>query len=298
MALARPGRRDQHRRRSGRGEHHHHRVTLLAGQPGTNCGRPCLPGADQLRHGPLGEGEDLLLGVQVGQGAVAFGVRRPVDAAPVRRADAQASHIRDVRRGDLDDLGPGPAADGQPGHLVDHRLAVGARRQHRERPVHLEPELSHRPHRMLLLHFRDRDPGGGALGRIIEHRRCGPGGERRHRAVHGRQRAQFAVHGLGLPGGEPLRRGRLRRAGLPGQGAAGLGLGAAGALTGLLVQQPQRPPGRRLAVHRLVLAGETVQFAGDGAGAGAEQVHHVLRDPADLGAVPVSPRHHDVPERR
>ena len=142
---------------------------------------------------------------------------------------------------------------------VDHRLAVGARRQHRERPVHLEPELSHRPDRVVLLHFGDRDPRGGALGRIIQHRRCtrgALGGERRDLLVHRGQRAQFAVHGLGFPGGEPLRRGGLGRAGLPGEGAAGLGLGAAGVLPGLLVQQPQRAPGRRLAVHGLVLAGE------------------------------------------
>jgi hypothetical protein len=62
------------------------------------------------------------------------------------------------------------------------------------------------------------------------------------------------VYGLGLPGGEPLRRGRLGRAGLPRQGAAGLGLGAAGVLPGLLVQQPQRAPGRRFAVLVLVFS--------------------------------------------
>ena len=53
---------------------------------------------------------------------------------------------------------------------------------------------------------------------------------------------------------------------------------------------------RRLAVHRLVLLGEPVQLAGDGDGAGAEQVLHVLADAADLGAVAVGPGHHDVAE--
>ena len=49
-------------------------------------------------------------------------------------------------------------------------------------------------------------------------------------------------------------------------------------------------------MHGLVLAGEPVQLAGDGDRAGAEQVHHVLADPADLGAVAVRPGHHRVAE--
>ena len=39
------------------------------------------------------------------------------------------------------------------------------------------------------------------------------------------------------------------------------------------------------------------EFPGDGDGAGAEQVHDVLADPADLGAVAVGPGHHRVPQR-
>ena len=300
VALARASRGHQHRRGGGRGEHRDHRVTLLGAEIRTRGRGLCLLLADELRHRPFGGGEDLLFGVQVGQGAVAFGVRRPVDAAAVGGADAEAGHVGDVRRGDLDDLGPGAAGDGQLGYLGDHRLAVGARGQHGERPVHLEPELCHRPHRVMGLHLGDRDPRGRALGRIIQHRRCGSGvrgGEGRDLAVHRRQRGQFAVHGLGFPGSKPLRRSRLRRTGLPGQRAAGIGLGAAGVLPGLLVQQPQRAPGRRRAVHRLVLPGKTVEFAGDGDGAGAEQVHDVLGDPADLGAVAVGPGHHDIAER-
>ena len=50
-------------------------------------------------------------------------------------------------------------------------------------------------------------------------------------------------------------------------------------------------------MHGPVLAGEPVQLAGDGDGARAEQVHHVLADPADLGAVAIRPRHHDISQR-
>ena len=168
-----------------------------------------------------------------------------------------------------------------------------------ERPVHLEPELSHRPDRVQLLHLGHRDPGGRALGRIVQHGRCTGGvrgGERRDLLVHRRQGMHFAPCGLGFPGGEPLRRGGFGGAGLPGDGAAGLGLGAAGVLPGLLVQQPQRAPGRRPAVHGLVLPGEPVQLAGDRDRAGGEQVDHVLADAADLSAVAVRPRHHGVSE--
>jgi hypothetical protein len=50
-------------------------------------------------------------------------------------------------------------------------------------------------------------------------------------------------------------------------------------------------------VRRLVLADQGRQFRGQRPGPGAEQVHHVLTDPADLGAVPVRPRHHGIPQR-
>jgi hypothetical protein len=300
MALTRPGRGDQHRRRRSRGEQHHHGVTLLGAEVRALGRCPSLVLADELRHGPLGSLKDVLLGVQVGQSAVAFLVRRPVDAAAVGGPDAEAGHIGNVRGGDLDDLGARPAGDGQLGDLGDHRLTVGARRQHRERPVHLEPELGHRPDRVMGLHLGHGDPGGGALGRIVQHRECAIGArdsKLRDLLVHRRQRAEFAVHGLGFPRGEPLRRGRLGHAGLPGERAAGLALGAPGVLPGLLVQQPQRAPGRGLAVHGLVLTGEPFEFAGDGDGPQAEQVQDVLADPADLGAVAVRPGHHHVTQR-
>jgi hypothetical protein len=113
--------------------------------------------------------------------------------------------------------------------------------QHRERPVHLEPELRHRPGRVVALHFGDGDPRGGALGRIVQHRRrTGSmlGGEPGDLLVHRGQGAHFVVHRLGFPGGEPLRPGGFGGAGLPGDGAAGLAFAAPGVLPGLLVQQP------------------------------------------------------------
>jgi hypothetical protein len=49
-------------------------------------------------------------------------------------------------------------------------------------------------------------------------------------------------------------------------------------------------------MHRLVLACQPVQLAGEGDGAGAEQVLHILANAADLGAVAVGPGHHDIAE--
>ena len=83
VALARSGRGDQHGGGRGRGEHQHHGVALLGGQPGPVDGGPGLFASDELRHGPFGSCEDLFFGVEVGKGAVAFLVRRPVDAAAV-----------------------------------------------------------------------------------------------------------------------------------------------------------------------------------------------------------------------
>ena len=54
---------------------------------------------------------DLLFGVQVGQAAVPFFVRRPVDASPVGGPHPQAGHIGEIRRTDLDHFGSGLAAD-------------------------------------------------------------------------------------------------------------------------------------------------------------------------------------------
>ena len=73
--------------------------------PVRSDGGPGLLGADELRDRPFRGGEDLFFDVQVGQRAVPFLVRRPVDAAAVGGPDAEAGHVGDVRGGDLDDLG-------------------------------------------------------------------------------------------------------------------------------------------------------------------------------------------------
>ena len=157
-------------------------------QPGPLGGGLGLLAADELRDGPFGGGKDLFFGVEVGQGAVAFLVRRPVDAAAVGGTDTQAGHVSDVRGGDLDDVGAGPAATAS---LATSSTTAGPSMlaaEDRERPVHLEPELGHRPHRVQLLHLGHRDPGGRALGRIVQHCRCTPG-------VRGGERGDLLVHG-------------------------------------------------------------------------------------------------------
>ena len=63
-------------------------------RPGALGGRAGLLGGDELRHGPFRGGEDLLFDVQVGQRAVPFLVRRPVDAAAVGGAHAEAGSCR------------------------------------------------------------------------------------------------------------------------------------------------------------------------------------------------------------
>ncbi len=187
----------------------------------------------------------MFFGVQVSQRAVAFSVWWPVDAPGVGGAHAEAGYVGDIRRCDLDDVGSRAARDGQLCHLVEDRLRVGAGREHGQGPVHLEAELGHGPDRVMSLNLRDGDPRGGAFGCVVQRDRCASGmrgSELRDLLAHGGQGAQFAVHGLGLPSVEALRRGRFRRTGLPSQGAASLAFGAAGVLPGLLVQQPQRPP--------------------------------------------------------
>jgi len=118
---------------------------------------------------------------------------------PSEARTPRAGHVGDVGSGDLDDLGARPAGDGQPGDLGDHRLAVGARREDRERPVHLEPELSHRPDRVQFLHLGHRDPCGCALGRIIQHDPVHgvlPGGEPGDLPVHRGKGVHFAACGI------------------------------------------------------------------------------------------------------
>jgi len=112
---------------------------------------------------------------------------------------------------------------------------------------------------------------------------------------HQRQGLHLIGGGLLLPGGQPFLIGRLGGPDLPGDGAAGLCLGAPRVLPGLLVQQPQRPPRRLLpAVRGLPLPGQLGQLRADRYGPRAEPGHHRLGDPADLAPVPVSPRHHHI----
>ena len=123
------------------------------------------------------------------------------------------------------------------------------------------------------------------------------GGEPGNRLVHGRQFLDFPLRRLRFPGGQPLRGGGFGGAGLPGDGAPRFGLGAPGVLRRLLAEQPDRPLGRRLPVDLPVLADQRRQFRGQRPGPGTEQVHHVLADPADLGAVAVRARHHGIAQR-
>ena len=70
VALARPGRGDEHGRGRDGGEHRGHGVALLDVHAGALGGGPGLLVTDELRHRPFRGSEDLLLGVQVGQRAV------------------------------------------------------------------------------------------------------------------------------------------------------------------------------------------------------------------------------------
>ena len=176
-------------------------------------------------------------------------VRRPVDAAAVGGTDSEAGHVRDIGHGDLDDVGAGPAADGQTGHLVDHRRAVDARLEDWERPVHLEPELGHRPHHVMLLHLGDGDPRGSALG-VIQRGAYAhgalAGGVGRDLLVHRGQRLDLLAVCASHAASRCASFGSAAPVS-PATAAAGLGFGTAGVLPGLLVQQPQRPPAGRLA---------------------------------------------------
>ncbi len=109
VTLARPGRGDEYRRGRRGGEQHDDGVALLGAQVRSLDGRARLLLTGERRHSPFRGGEDLLFGVQVGQRAVPFLVRRPVDAAAVRRTDTQAGNVGEVGGGDLNDVGSGPS---------------------------------------------------------------------------------------------------------------------------------------------------------------------------------------------
>ena len=281
------------------GEHHHHGGGLLGVQAGPGDGLSGASLGDQLRRGLLSGGEDVFFGVEVLQGRVPVFVRGPVDAAAVGGADAEAGYVGDVGGGHADHAGAGAAGHGQFRHLGDHGVGVGAGGQDGQGAVDFEPQLRHRPDGVMLLDFGDGDPRRPLLGRVVEdgrHPVSVAGRVGGYLLVYLRQRLDFPAGGLGFPRGQPLGVGGFGAAGLPGQGAAGGVLAAAGVLPGLLVQQPQRAPARRAAVAGLVLVGQPLQFPGDRDGAGAEGVDDVLADAADLGAVPVGAGHHHVPQ--
>ena len=105
---------------------------------------------------------------------------------------------------------PARPDDGQLCDLGDHCVSVGAGFEYGQRPVYLEPELSHRPDRVVLLHLGDGDPRGFAIRRVVEHRRCtrgARGGEPGHLLVHADRSLHFPLCRLCLPGGQPLRLG-------------------------------------------------------------------------------------------
>ena len=174
--------------------------------------------------------------------------------------------------------------------------------QHRERPVHLEPELRHRPDRVVASAPRRRR---SARRCAWPHRPAPPVHVRRASAANGatcsctadRARtsrctvcaSQAASRCAAVGSAVPVCPAMVRRA-------------------WLLVRRVFCPACwcSSHSVRRLgglpcmacVLAGEPFEFAGDGDGAGAEQVHDVLADPADLGAVAVGPGHHGVARAR
>ena len=218
----------------------------------------------------------------------------------VRRADAQAGHVRDVRRGDLDDLGPGPAADGQ---LGPPRRPPPRRRCPRAAPgapgaPRTGAEPSTTPHAAFALprprsgrrcawpHHQAPPVHGPCARGERGDLPCTADSARSSRCTVWASQAASRCAAVGSVA--PVCPARVRR-------ASALVRRVRCPACWCSSHSVRRDGGS--AVHRLVLAGETVQFAGDGDGAGAEQVHHVLGDPADLGAVPVGPRHHDVAER-
>ncbi len=168
--------------------------------------------------------------------------------------------------------------------------------------MHLEPELGHRPDRVMGLHLGHRDPRGGALGRVVQHgavraRRAG-GGERARpaRAPPTAPAARGARSGLPRRRAAAPRSARSRRSARRWCGGPGLLVRRVFCPACWCSSHSVRRDGGLPCTASYSL-GQPVQLAGDGDGAGAEQVLHVLADAADLGAVAVRPGHHHVAER-
>ena len=82
------------------------------------------------------------------------------------RLRPQRRHVGHLRRGHQQHPGPRPRRHREIGHLAD-LLRRGAWRQ---RPADLEPQLGQRPHRVMPLHLRHRDPRRHRLHVLIDHR--------------------------------------------------------------------------------------------------------------------------------
>ena len=192
---------------------------------------------------------------------------------------------------------PRPAGDREPGDLADQRLHIGGGCHHRQGAVNLEPELRHRPCGVRLL-----DSPMAILAARAFARSSSTGIARR---VHGSACScapRQAPALLRAPSALPTRPAVARRWALPPGSAR-----------------------RRCAVPRPWCAGCSAPPAGQAArwsvcsaasrafpaqcriiclssGVSAldldeKQVHDLLADPADLGAVAVGPRHHGVAGR-
>ena len=110
--------------------------------------------------------------------------------------------------------------------------------------------------------------------------------------MHLAQRGHLPSRGLRLPRRQPLRLARVPASAVD---LPGLRLGPAGYRRRLLVHQPACPLRRRVPVLALIGGHHPLQLRRQSRRPRREQVHDLLRHPADLTAVPVGPRHHRIP---
>ena len=163
-----------------------------------------------------------------------------------RTADPERRHVGDVRRCHLHNLGPGPAGDGELDDLGGQRLHVGGGCHDRQGAVNFEPELRHRPRRVMPGLPRLRSLLRG-LSRSRPARRCTPAGELLGLLMHRGKCLHFS-RTVCAPTRPAAARAGLCRPGLPGDGAPSLGFRPPGVLRCLLAEQPDGPLARRLPV--------------------------------------------------
>ena len=264
-------------------------------------------------------GDDVRLEVQVPDRAPPVLARRPVHAHPVRRPHPQRLPRRP--RPAPPRPGPRPSRPGRRPPARRPRSRLGVADPRAERPVHLKPQLRHRPRRVPLLHLRDRDPGRPAASpapsrhpaRAPAAAAPAPGARCtvRCRSAAGPVRAPVQTTRLRMHRGQ---RPHLRRRSAPPHAAsrsASVGsvpctcpltvrrasaFGAPRVLPGLLVQQPQRPLGRRLAVHRSHSAASRASSPVTATRTAGELLDQLRVDPADLAPVAVRTLPHRVAE--